>query len=119
MSNVVDEKVVGMQFDNQQFEAGVKTTMSTLDKLKEALKFPNSTDAIDEIQKHITSLNLNSFEKAADAVVEAAKNGPFLSRDDFRERTKCPQGVIDTLNELGLLGEIPESNQISLFDFGM
>ena len=68
MSNVVDEKVVGMQFDNQQFEAGVKTTMSTLDKLKEALKFPNSTDAIDEIQKHITSLNLNSFEKAADAV---------------------------------------------------
>ena len=56
-------------------------------------------------------------EKAADAIVEAAKDGPFLSKDDFRMRTKVSKTVIDLMDELGLLGDLPESNQISLFDF--
>ena len=55
-------------------------------------------------------------EKAADAVMEAAKDGPFLSKDDFRSRTKVSKTVIDLMADLGLLGDIPESNQISLFD---
>lgn len=56
-------------------------------------------------------------DKAAEAVVEAAKDGPFLSRDDFRDRTKVSKTVIDVMNQLGLFGDIPESNQLSLFDF--
>ena len=56
-------------------------------------------------------------EKAADAIVEAAKDGPFLSKDDFRQRTKVSKTMIDLMDSLGLLGELPESNQISLFDF--
>ena len=56
-------------------------------------------------------------EKAADAIVEAAKDGPFLSRDDFRERTKVSKTVVDLMASLKLLGNLPESNQISLFDF--
>ena len=56
-------------------------------------------------------------EKAADAIVEAAKDGPFLSKDDFRERTKVSKTVIELMSSLGLLGNLPESNQISLFDF--
>ncbi len=55
-------------------------------------------------------------EKAADAVMEAAKDGPFLSKDDFRSRTKVSKTVTDLMADLGLLGDIPESNQISLFD---
>ncbi len=55
-------------------------------------------------------------EQAADAIAEAVKDGPFLSRDDFRERTKCSGPVVETLVRLGILGSIPESNQISLFD---
>ena len=65
--------------------------------------------------------SLNSIdglgEKAADAIVEAAKAGPFLSKDDFRDRTKVSKTVVDMMYDLGLLGELPESNQISLFDF--
>ncbi len=56
-------------------------------------------------------------EKAADAIVEAAKDGPFLSKDDFRQRTKASKTVVDLMSSLGLLGNLPESNQISLFDF--
>ena len=56
-------------------------------------------------------------EKAADAVEEAAAQGHFLSRDDFRDRTHVSKTVIDLMAELGLFGDIPESNQISLFDY--
>ena len=55
-------------------------------------------------------------EKAAEAIVEAAAKGPFLSQDDFRERTKVSKTVVDKLVELGILKGLPESNQLSLFD---
>ncbi|MGN0288966.1 MAG: PolC-type DNA polymerase III, partial [Lachnospiraceae bacterium] len=67
--------------------------------------------------------SLNSIEglgeKAADAVMEAAKDGPFLSKDDFRVRTKVSKTVIDLMDSLHLLGDLPETNQISLFDFSL
>ena len=56
-------------------------------------------------------------DKAAEAIVEAAKDGPFLSKDDLRTRTKASKTVIDMMDDLGLLGDLPESNQLSLFDF--
>lgn len=56
-------------------------------------------------------------DKAAEAVEEAAKDGPFLSKDDFRQRTKVSKSVIDLMGDLGILGNLPESNQLSLFDF--
>ena len=55
-------------------------------------------------------------EKAAEAVAEAAKDGPYLSKDDFRQRTKASKTVVDYMADLGLLGDLPESNQLSLFD---
>lgn len=56
-------------------------------------------------------------DKAADGVVEAAKHGPFLSRDDFKIRCKVSSTVVDTMARLGLLGDLPQSNQMSLLDF--
>ena len=56
-------------------------------------------------------------DKAAEAVVAAVKDGPFLSKDDFWQRTKVSKSVIDVMDDLGILGDLPESNQLSLFDF--
>lgn len=55
-------------------------------------------------------------DKAADAIVEAAKNGKFISKDDFRDRTKVSGTLTDLMAELGILKNLPESNQLSLFD---
>ncbi|MCL2254600.1 MAG: PolC-type DNA polymerase III, partial [Lachnospiraceae bacterium] len=56
-------------------------------------------------------------DKAADAVVDAQVLGTYLSRDDFRQRTKVSKTVIELMEKLNLFGELPESDQISLFDF--
>ncbi|MDE6313890.1 MAG: PolC-type DNA polymerase III [Lachnospiraceae bacterium] len=55
-------------------------------------------------------------DKAADAVEEAAEQGMFLSKDDFRQRTKVSKTVIDLMADLGILANLPETNQLSLFD---
>lgn len=58
-------------------------------------------------------------DKAADSIVEAAKNGKFLSKDDFRERAKVSTTLTDLMSDLGILKDLPESNQLSLFDMMM
>jgi DNA polymerase III alpha subunit (gram-positive type) len=48
---------------------------------------------------------------------EAVKKGPFVSREDVRDRAKISNTIIDKMGELGILGNLPQSNQFSLFDF--
>lgn len=58
-------------------------------------------------------------EKAADALVEAvaAQDGPFVSKNDLREKSKLSKTVIETMSDLGLLDGMPEDSQLSIFDF--
>ena len=64
---------------------------------------------------------LNTIEgmggNAAETLAEAAKHGKFLSRDDIRQRTAVNAKTVEHLAEMGLLGDLPESNQLSIFDF--
>ena len=55
-------------------------------------------------------------EKAAESIVQAAAEGPFLSKDDFRRRAKVGRTIVDKLSDLGILKDLPESDQISLMD---
>ena len=56
-------------------------------------------------------------EKAADAVVEAAKQGPFTSLEDFKSRTKVSSTVVETMDRMGLFEGLPDSDQMSIMDF--
>ena len=55
---------------------------------------------------------------AVAAHAETERGEKFLSKDDIRQKAKVSQTVLDTMAELGLLGGLPESNQLSIFDFG-
>ena len=55
---------------------------------------------------------------AVAARAETERGEKFLSKDDIRQKAKVSQTVLDTMAELGLLGGLPESNQLSIFDFG-
>ncbi len=57
---------------------------------------------------------------AADTVVEAVKTGrPFTSLDNFRQRTKVSQTLIDKMQKLHILDGLPADDQFSLFDLGV
>ena len=42
MSSQIDERVVGMEFDNRNFETNANQTIGTVDKLKQALNFKDA-----------------------------------------------------------------------------
>ena len=56
-------------------------------------------------------------EVAADGIYEAAKNGKFLSVEDFMSRSKVSSVNATLMKDLGILGSMNYSNQISLFDY--
>lgn len=71
MSKTVDERVVSMQFDNKQFESNVKTTMSTLDKLKQSLNLTGASKGLDNVQ---TAVRRFDFTPVANAISKATSN---------------------------------------------
>lgn len=57
-------------------------------------------------------------DKAACSLFEAAKKGVFVSKNDLKQRAKgITQTAIDNMNEMGILEGLPDTSQISLFDF--
>jgi len=56
-------------------------------------------------------------DAVAEAICEARKEGPFLSIEDLRKRSQIGNSIIDKLKEFNVLRDIPDTNQVSLFDF--
>ena len=54
--------------------------------------------------------------EVAEAIAAAAAKGPFISKAEFRERTKASKTNVEKLTELGILAGLPESGQLSIFD---
>ena len=54
--------------------------------------------------------------KNAEGVEKAASGGKYLSVEDFMQRTKVGKSTTDLMCDLGLLGNLPQSNQMSIFD---
>ena len=52
---------------------------------------------------------------AAEGIEAAKKDGPFMSKDDLRIRSKIGSSVMELLDKFGCLKGMPESNQLSLF----
>lgn len=65
MSKQIDERVVSMQFDNKQFEANVKTSMTTIQKLKQSLNFKDSGKSLENLSK---AANEVKFDKLLSGV---------------------------------------------------
>lgn len=65
---VVEERVVEMQFDNKQFESNVKESMSTIERLKQKLRFEGATKGLETLNKTIKKVDLTGLSSSADAV---------------------------------------------------
>lgn len=68
MSNTVDNRVVSMTFDNQQFEDGIKQTITSLDNLKEALQFNTQMTGLNTLQSQFNSFSLANIEDAVESL---------------------------------------------------
>ena len=68
MSRTIDEKVVEMRFDNRDFEQNVSQSMSTLDKLKNALKFDDAEKTFSKMSSAATKIDFGPLSTAIEGV---------------------------------------------------
>ena len=68
MSRSIDEKVVEMRFDNQNFEKNVSTSMSTLEKLNKSLRLNGATKGFQDIDSASKKVNMSGLGSAVEAV---------------------------------------------------
>ena len=68
MSKTIDEKVVEMRFDNKNFEKNVKSSISTLDKLKQSLKLKNASTGLEDIAKGVNKISFDKINNGIDTV---------------------------------------------------
>jgi DNA polymerase-3 subunit alpha (Gram-positive type) len=52
----------------------------------------------------------------AKQIVSAREETPFLSKEDLAKRAKVSQTLIDYMTTQHVLDELPDENQLSLFD---
>ena len=68
MSKTIDERVVEMRFDNKQFESGVATSMSTLDKLKKSLNLSGVSKGLENVSAATKAVNMSGLTGAVETV---------------------------------------------------
>lgn len=68
MSATIDSRVLEMRFDNRQFEQGVSTTMSTLDKLKQKLNFTGASKGLDELGRSAKNVDMSGLGRGVETV---------------------------------------------------
>lgn len=97
MSNVIENRVVEMQFDNANFEKNVATSMTTLDRLKQSLDFSGSADSLNTVQKAAKELNgvsLNGIAESLAAIQERFSTMGIIGMTVIQDLTSAALGAI-------------------------
>ena len=68
MSTTIDERVVEMRFDNKAFESNVKTSMSTLERLKKSLRLEDASKGLEKVNAAARNCNMSGFTGAIETV---------------------------------------------------
>ena len=68
MSTTIDNRVLEMRFDNKQFESGVSTTMSTLDKLKQKLNLTGASKGLDDLSRSAKKVDMSGLGRGVETV---------------------------------------------------
>lgn len=75
MSDTIDTRIVEMQFDNKQFEKGVKTSMNTLEELRKASNLDGIASSLEHISKRFSTMGIVGMTAIQDITRSAARHG--------------------------------------------
>ena len=101
-----------LELANEMCERGFNFKMVDIEK-SDAVNFVIEGDSLIAPFRSIPGLGLN----VANKIVEARQEQPFISKKDLATRGKVSKTLIDYMTENKVLDDLPDENQLSLFDF--
>jgi hypothetical protein len=66
----IEERVVGMKFDNKEFEANLKQTLNSLEQLNKSLKLEGATKGLSDISAASRNVSLGNIENGVNSLVD-------------------------------------------------
>ena len=88
MSQTIDNRIVEMQFENKQFESGVQESLSTLDKLKQALKFDDASKNLEDFGKNVSkNIDLSGLTKSVEGLSDKFSVSGIAGMEAIRKLT--------------------------------
>ena len=124
----VKEKTTGEKLTTKE-EDQLKTLQIAVEMTQRGYKFSNidlyRSDATKFVVDHEHNCLIPPFitidglgENNAITVIEERQKRPFTSKEDLLRRTKLTNTNVNDLSALGVLDDLNDSDQLSLFDFG-
>ena len=102
MSQVIDERVVEMKFDNKEFEKNIGQSINSLDQLKQALKIEDTSKSIEKISSSLEKINTINFDAINNAATAITKKFSFVGTiiDQLR------RNIVNLFTARGVLGNL-------------
>lgn len=100
MSNNVDNRIVSMEFDNSNFERNVKTSMNTLDKLDEKLKFEGAEDGFRNLEQASGRIDFSALQNSIQNIEKAFTPMGIAFRNVWDDVIDYVEGKIKYFNQL-------------------
>lgn len=101
MSREIDERLVAMRFDNQQFEEGVKESLASLAALREGLDLDGAADSFNDVYKASEKyLKFDEPTKSANAFRDSLSRIGQVGKTVFNSFTAPLKAVVNVVNGL-------------------
>ncbi|MDT2731602.1 PolC-type DNA polymerase III [Streptococcus parauberis] len=111
VTNVENDLFTTLEIVNEMLERGYK--FGKLDLYRsEAIEFQIDGDTL--IPPFVAMEGLG--ENVAKQIVRARQEGEFLSKMELRKRGGASSTLVEKMDDMGILGNMPEDNQLSLFE---
>lgn len=93
MSESIDNRVVQMRFDNEQFERGIQTSIRSLKKLDDSMDFESGTKSFHQLEK---TINDTKFDKLLAGLDSIANKFTFIGQLGMRLKNEVIDKLIDS-----------------------
>ena len=123
-ARIEDIQAKGYEASNKE-NGQAESLKVALEATARGIKFLNvdlyESDATVWVVKNDTEIYppFNAIDGLGDTVakniVEERKKGKFISIEDVQKRAKVSQTLIDRMKDMGILKDLPDSNQLTLF----
>ena len=104
MSNV-DERIVEMKFENHLFEKNVNTSIGTLEKLKNALKFNGVDKNLADLDKSVNSMDFSKLAAGVDALNKRFSTMGIVGMTVIQDLTRAAENMAHKM-ATGLFNQI-------------
>ena len=78
MAHAIDERIVQMQFNNRQFERGIKTSLDSLNRLEKALHLDGISESLQKINDRFSAFGIASMTLISDFTRSVSRAGREL-----------------------------------------